>query len=353
MNASTRKYEIAVGLFVLAGLLLLAGIIIFFNQAVLFGRNYYTVTAGFTNVRGMAPGTPVRHLGITVGEVHTTSFTENRDKVNLVLHVWAGHPIPANAHLTIRPSGLLGDYYLEFYGGNKASGTLPTNGKAYVEGEPSASLDEMAAKIGDFTGKLEGVLDNLQSNLTTFVSRVNKVLDNETTRGNITSILNGLGATLGDRQFQQDIRAFAQGLRRTVGDEKFQNDLKAAAAEAPETVRSFHEVATRVSGVATHTDELVAKLKDLSAKLDRQVDRQGENLDGVAAALRKDLDAAHETLASLNEILRNVAEGKGTVGALVTQDELHKKLIQSLDDLNDALVEIGRMADGIRKKWGN
>ncbi len=352
MNANTRKVEIAVGLFVLTGLLLLGAMIVFFNQAVLFGRDYYVINAAFTNVRGMAPGTPVRHLGITVGEVSSTQFTENRDKVALVLHIWAAHRVPANAHLTIRPSGLLGDYYLEFYGGNMANGTLPINGTAYVDGEPSASLDEMAAKIGDFTGKLGGVLDNLQGNLTSFVQRVNKVLDNDTIRGNFTAIINGLGQTLGDKQFQEDLRAFAQGLHRTLGDEKFQNDLRSAAAEAPETVKSFREVGRRVVEVAQHADELVAKFKGLSDSLDKQVAHQGENMDAVAAALRKDLEAANQTLSSLNEILRNISEGKGTVGALVAKDELNKKLIKALDDLNDALIEIGKMADGIRQRWG-
>jgi phospholipid/cholesterol/gamma-HCH transport system substrate-binding protein len=352
MNHS-RRAEFAVGFFVLAGLAILGVLIVFFSTALLAGRGRYTVFAEFPSVRGMAPGTPVRHLGIDVGELRKTRFSESRDKVRLELRIYRDHSIPANAKLTIRPSGLLGDYYLEFYGGNMESGSLPQDGTALVIGETSATFEEIAGKIGDFTKKLEGVLDNLQSNLSSFTGRVNRFLDNETMQGNLHLILEGLGQTLGDRKFQEDVRAFAAGLRRTVGDEKFQADLAATVAEAPATVKSFREVGDHLIEMAKHADELVEKLKGLSDKLDAQVGRQGENMDQVAAALRKNLEAANETMKSLNEILARVNDGKGTVGALLTSDDLHRKLIKTVDELNDALIEIGKMADGIRRKWGN
>ncbi len=211
---------------------------------------------------------------------------------------------------------------------------------------------EIAAKIGDFTTKLEGVLDNLQNNLTSFVTRINKFLDNETMSNNFASILDGLSRTLGDKEFQQDLRAFASGLHKTLGDEKFQADLKAAAAAAPETVKSFRQMGDRVTELATRADELVTKLKALSDKMDTQVTHQGENMDQLAAALRKDLEAVNETLGNINEILARINDGKGTVGKLMTNDELHTKLIKAIDELNDALEQVGKMADGIRKRWG-
>jgi phospholipid/cholesterol/gamma-HCH transport system substrate-binding protein len=350
---NTRRLEFVVGLFVLAGLVFLGFLVIFFGKAVTLGRSAYTVGAVFTNVRGMAPGTPVRHLGIDVGELATTEFTESRDKVRLVLRIHGGHSIPANAKLTIRPEGLLGDYYLEFYGGNMDNGTLATDGSAVVEGETTATLDEIAAKVGDFTKKLEGFLDNLQGNLSSFTGRINRFLDNESLRGDLSAIVGGLGRTLGDPQFQSDVRSFARGLNAILGDEKFQRDLKAAAADAPETVRSFRQMSERVAEAAKRAEELAAKLQELPGKLDVQATRIGDQMEGVAESLRKSLATAGETLASLGEVLTRIKEGRGTVGALVNKDELHEKLIKAVDELNDALIEIGKMADGIRRRWGN
>ena len=81
----TKGTEITVGLFVLIGILLLAALIIWFGDIVELGRERYEVSAIFENVHGMAPGTPVRYLGIDIGELKETGLTKKGDQVRPVL----------------------------------------------------------------------------------------------------------------------------------------------------------------------------------------------------------------------------------------------------------------------------
>lgn len=308
----TQKTELIVGIFVLTGLFLLAGLIIFFGKAVRLGKNRYEVSAIFENIHGMARGTPVRYLGIDIGELAKTGFTEKGDKVRLVLSIGADYNIPADAMLTVRPTGILGDYYLEFARGNPETGYLKKDGTAVVKGEPMITIDEVVSKLTDFTGKLEQHLDNLGGNLTELSGSLNKIL----------------------------------------GDEQFRKDIKLTVAEAPDAVRAFKDMTTKVTATGDQIHDLVGRMKQAVEKLDTQVDRQGENFDKLTTGLRKSADAVNQTLASLDEILRRFNEGKGTIGSLVKKDDMHEKLVKAVDQMNEALIEIRKMAEAIRRKWG-
>ena len=308
----TKGAELTVGLFVLTGILLLAALIIWFGQVVELGRERYVVSAIFENVHGMAPGTPVRYLGIDIGKLKETGFTPKGDRVSLVLSISAKYDLPKDAVLSVRPTGILGDYYLEFGRGKPERGYLPKDGSAVVNGEPMVTIDEIASQLTGFTAKLSKTLDALGGNLTDLTASLNQLLSDET----------------------------------------FRQDIKKTVAEAPAAVRSFKEMTDRVTLVSRETQDLVKRMKDVAGKLDSQITRQGKNLDQLTDGFRKSADGINDTLASLDEILKQFNEGKGTVGALIRKEELHEKMVKAVDRMNDALLEIRKMAEAIHRKWG-
>jgi phospholipid/cholesterol/gamma-HCH transport system substrate-binding protein len=315
----TQKLELFIGLFVLAGLALLAFLIVFFGRIVHFGRQYYEVSAVFSNVRGMAPGTPVRHLGIDVGQLKATGFTQTPDKVKLVLTISKDHNIPADAKLSMRPEGILGDYYLEFTGGTVEAGFLPKDGSASIHGETVITFDEVGAQIADFATRLQKTLDSVGDNLTVLAGSLTKLLSSE----------------------------------------EFQRDLRRTAAEAPEAIKSFRTMSERITqasdqaqDLVKQSQDLVGRMKQLTERADVQLAHQGENLDKLTERLVRSTDAFNETFASLDEILKRFEQGKGSIGALIQKDELHEKLVKTLDEMNEALEEIRKMAESIRRRWG-
>jgi phospholipid/cholesterol/gamma-HCH transport system substrate-binding protein len=270
----------------------------------------YTVSAVFDNVHRMKPGTPVSHLGIDVGTLE--ELTPVRNRVRLTVAVRAEHRIPEGATLTIRPTGILGDYYLEFQGGDPAQGYLATDGTAEVAGIPMITVDDIVSKLVDFTAKLEGHLDTLGGNLA----------------------------------------ALSANLNALIGDETLQKNVRDTAAEMPETVRAYRDLAVRAARAADETKAAAGRIRTLAENLDKQVEVQGENMDQLTRELATTAETLNKTLASLDEILKRIRAGKGTVGRLVEEDELQEKLVTSVERMNEALTAIKEMSEAIRKRWG-
>jgi len=312
------KTEFAVGFFVLAGLLVIGGLIVFFTETVRLTRTQYEVSAVFDNVHRMKTGTPVSHLGIDIGAIKDIAAEGN--KVKLTLTINYDHRIPLDPKLAIRPTGILGDYYLEFTGGDPEKGYLPRDGSAEVEGIPMITIDDVVGKLVDFTEKLERHLDALGGNLTVLSANLNQIL----------------------------------------GDEKFQNDIKLTVAEAPEAVKAFKQMsaqfeqtAKRFNETADKARDLVDRIRKLTEAADAKLTHQDKNLDKLTLALIKTTDTLNETLRSLDEILKRMRAGKGSVGALLNKDDLHEKMVKTVERMNEALLGIKEMTDAIRRKWGS
>ncbi|HUV40000.1 MAG TPA: MlaD family protein [Planctomycetota bacterium] len=315
----TSKAEFAVGLFVLAGLVVIAGLIVFFTKTVRLSRTRYEVSAVFDGLPRMDVGTPVSHLSIDVGALKEKAVTADGTKVRLVVAVNYDRQIPAGARLAVRPTGILGDYYLEFAGGDPKKGYLPRDGSAQVEGIPMITVDEVVGRLVDFVAKLEAQLDSFGGNLTALSANLNEVL----------------------------------------GDEEFRTDIKQTVAEMPETVRAYRETAGQFQETAKRFDEAAAEAKDLLTRIrkltentDARIDRQSENLDKLTTALVKTTGNLDETLRSLDEILKRMQAGKGSIGALLNRDDLHEKMVKTVERMNEALIGIREMTDAIRRKWG-
>jgi len=312
------KAEFIVGVFVLSGVLVIIGLIVFFTQTLRLSRNRYEVSAFFDNVHRMKPGTPVSHLGIDVGAIRQVAAEGN--KVKLTLTINYEHRIPIDSTIAIRPTGILGDYYLEFTPGDATKGYLPRDGSGRVEGTPMITIDDVVGKLVEFTAKLEGHLDRLGGRLAELAGNLNRI----------------------------------------VGDEKFQNDLKAAAAEVPttirtlrETIEAFRDTGRRLTQAADEARALLARIGKLAENADAQIAHQGDNLDKLAAALTASTHTLNATLVSMDEILKRMRAGKGSIGALLNQDDLHEKLVKTVERMNEALLGIKEMTDAIRKKLGS
>ena len=316
-----RRLELWVGIFVLAGLVTLGALFVFFGKVVTLSRARYDVKAVFPDVLGMTPGTPVRLLGVNIGEIKEVGLTPEGDNVLLTLAVDPSYSIRANSALTIRATGILGDHYLEFDGGHPPVESLPKDGTAFIRGKVTVTLDSVAEKVGD-------------------------MIETFTTHGPLLSAkISGLA---------DNISTLASSLNDIVGDPAFRRDAKTTMAEAPKTIANINNMVLQV-GRDAH--DLTTRLKDLSDKLSAQTDRQGKNLDELKAGLITNVESVNRTLNSLNEILVMLKEGKGSLGAVVAKDELYEKLIRTVDDLNSALEETKKTVIFIREHpsslfWG-
>ncbi|MFQ5713962.1 MAG: outer membrane lipid asymmetry maintenance protein MlaD [Candidatus Scalinduaceae bacterium] len=141
--------EIAVGIFIIAGLLCLAYISIKLGKVNLLGKNYYSVKAIFSTVKGLKNNTVVEISGVEVGKVDSIRL-DNYEAVTTLL-IRDDIELQEDAIASIRTKGLLGEKYVEITPG--ASDILIQPGGMMFETEPPIDLEKL---IGNFVfGKVK------------------------------------------------------------------------------------------------------------------------------------------------------------------------------------------------------
>jgi len=161
-----RTGYVSTGIFVLAAVLVTVAFILWIGG----GRspqseNPYTIEFA-RDVSGLSTGSPVRYMGVDVGEVTGLELVTNRD-TQVVVHiaVAAGTPIHSGTYASLTYQGITGVAFI-----NLAAdpGEFPAL-QARVKGLPpviparDVGLPALLAQSGNITAKIDGVLDQAGS----------------------------------------------------------------------------------------------------------------------------------------------------------------------------------------------
>jgi phospholipid/cholesterol/gamma-HCH transport system substrate-binding protein len=135
--------EIAVGIFIIVGLLCLAYISIKLGNVNLSGKNYYSVKAIFSTVKGLKDNTVVEISGVEIGKVDSIRL-DNYEAVTTLL-IRKGIKLQEDAIASIRTKGLLGEKYVEITPGGSDE-MIPPDGTIF-ETEPPIDLEKLIGNI--------------------------------------------------------------------------------------------------------------------------------------------------------------------------------------------------------------
>jgi phospholipid/cholesterol/gamma-HCH transport system substrate-binding protein len=135
--------EIAVGIFIIVGLLCLAYISIKLGNVSLSGKNYYSVKAIFSTVKGLRNDTVVEISGVEVGKVDSIRL-DNYEAVTTLL-IRKDIELQEDAIASIRTKGLLGEKYVEITPGGSDT-MIPPDGTIF-ETEPPIDLEKLIGNI--------------------------------------------------------------------------------------------------------------------------------------------------------------------------------------------------------------
>jgi phospholipid/cholesterol/gamma-HCH transport system substrate-binding protein len=254
------------------------------------------VTANFASAVGVYPGTPVKILGVPVGEV--SKVTPQGDSVAIELTYDSKYKVPANAVSLIVANSLVSDRYIQLAPAYSGSGaTLSDGAKIPLARTASpAELDDIYGALDKLSVALGPNGTNKTGSLSTFL----KVA---------SANLNGNGAALGNSitQLSKAATTLSNGREDLFGTVKNLQAFTKALSDSDAQVRHFEEQLAQVAGdLANERSDLGSALHNLTSALTSVATFVKDN----ASKVHTDLDGLKDLTnvlvkekASLNETL--------------------------------------------------
>jgi phospholipid/cholesterol/gamma-HCH transport system substrate-binding protein len=295
--ARARDRAIWVGVFVIFGILAVLLSLFTFTDAALF-RGRYIVTTRVPNAGGIRRGDPVQMRGVNIGRVQR--FKIGHDDVEIRLEIEGEYDVPVDSKAMLKSAGIVGGMVADIIPGT--SDKMLGNGDSL----PGASETSMTALATRLSTQVETVLNRVES-------LVDKpTIDNiHSSSAELNRVLKTLNATITEQR--QVLRDITQSLQKaSASAEKL--------TSAPEWDRSLKRVDTITEQAAVIT----------------------KRLDGVSTTLEKSSE-------SMQAVLGRVDRGEGSLGKLTKDEKLYDRLSEAALNMNQASVNLSKLADDIRK----
>ena len=286
-----------VGVFLILGMIcILAALFILTDAAIFRGR--YIVSTSVPDAGGIRRGDPVQMLGVNIGRVQR--FKIDPKGVEIRLELQGEYDVPADSHVLLKSSGLLGGMIAEIVPGKS---TQALKGGATL---PGKTEEEMMDSVNKIAGEAEAVL-----------IRVQNVLSDE----NIESIGNttrNLDAGSGQmRKLLADVNVAVNDQRR---------ELRTLSASLQRSAEGFEKVATGP-----------------------ELERTLKNVDAATARMGTVMASLEKTSATVETVMSRLERGEGTVGKLMRDEELYRNMNAAMLNMNQATVNINKLSEEVRR----
>ncbi len=260
----------------------------------LFGTEIRYFNVEYANIAGLTKSSLVTINGLKVGKIDKIEFNKDLEKKgqlvvrfsveedfvfskNSIVKIYSPNPLSAS-NLAIIP-----DYKAE----DAVSGDI-------LKGEIESSL---FTSIGERLDPLQTKLEHVIVNADSLFKNVNSILDLQT-----------------------------------------QNSLKKSVINIEHTIDELEKTMLSVNKIIDDTSldlkETIKNTKSITHNLSKVSDTL------VNSNIGKILREAQGTISSANKLLDGIYSGKGTVGKLVTNDELYNNISATAKELENLLVEI-------------
>ena len=288
------KREVKIGIFTI--LVLLAGwfVVKFLKGTEVFSNTnrYY---AYYEQVGGIQPSSRVIINGVKVGSVSKVTLNEDPTKgVEVQLSVEKRYALPVDSKAKIFTDGLMGGKAVEIIYG-QSSEMLSDEG--VLQPEVTVDLMEMASS------EMEGL-----------ITKVTTIMDN------LTQTLEGINGLMA--QNTQSITSIVSNVDGVTGN-----------------------VNAMLAKERTHLEEALESLSKFSKSLGEntdEIDSIVKNMDTFSSQLASSnlIAEVEGAVAQLNAVLASVNDKNGSVGKLLSDDELYNNLTQASDNLSVLLEDL-------------
>jgi phospholipid/cholesterol/gamma-HCH transport system substrate-binding protein len=309
--AANKTNTVKLGMFVMAGLgfLILLLYIIGKNQN-LFGSTFL-LKARFGNVHGLLAGNNVRFAGIDAGSVKRVEvLNDTTIEVSLLVKTKMKQFIHRNAQISIGTDGLIGNRVINIEP-CKTPAPLVAEGDVFW-GEKGADTEEMLR-----------VLNNTNTDIATIAGEIKRSINRLNNSKALWGILEDETLPVNIRQSLSHVKSATASMDRSMQDlSVIMEDVKRGKGSIGKLVRD--------TAMAVAVTDAVGKIKSI----------------GVAA------DSLSGQISSfVGSISREVNEGKGSVHALLKDEEMTKRLANTLQNIEQDTRSFNEVMEAIKHSF--
>lgn len=282
--------EIKTALLVIAAILLFIWGYNFLKGKNLFDNNK-KIYAIFDSVEGLETSSTVKLKGVAIGRVNSYEFLENK-KVKVEISIHTLYPISKSSIAELSGSSPLGGKEIVIIP-NDTDSSIIEDGEFLKSNSKLGLTDELARQIEPLKDKVEKLLDNANQLFTTF----NQVLD-EKAKQDLKSSLSALNTTM------NEFSGISKNVNSILVDNK-----------------------TKLNSALTNLDKTTANFAVLSDSL-------------AKANLGQTVKNLEKTLASVDKIMKDLDNGKGSMGKLIKDDALYNNFTKTAKELELLLEDV-------------
>jgi len=292
---SKRKFEAIVGLFIIVSFTALFALTAKFGVFSFRPSNGYRIYALINSAGGLKNKGRVVVAGITVGKIISLSLKGRKAKIGMLIDNEI--KIPSDSSVTIKTSGAIGESYLEIIPGESKRFLAP-NG-TITKQVAVANLQNTFAAIKKAADSLKNLANNID------YEKINKAIES----------------------FQK----LAENINRMVATNRGNIDKTVA------NLSSFSsELKTKTPLILANFSEFSKNLKDISGNNKKNIQQTIESIKNAS-------DKFAQASEQINDMIKGIKSGRGTLGKLVTDDSAYNNLSATLKSVKKTFTKFDQL----------
>lgn len=284
-----RAAELKVGILVLS----VASLIAYMSLQVSEDPNYLgrSNEAWFLlpDAGGLVKNSSVRTAGIPIGVIKNISLQDGMARIDLSMR--SDIKLYVSASVELKSQGILGDRYIEINPGSPSDPPLPNKGQI-INVKASGSLDNVISSVGDVAKELKDTAKALREALT------------------------------------------EDGTNKHIMGRIVKNIEKLTADIAQITDKNKDKINT-----------IVDEIHGITSTLDEALNDDSE--EGFKKTWKRTLSRIDSTMKNIDEISAKINRGEGTIGKLVSDEQMAEDVSSAIDGINSFVGSADKLQAGL------
>lgn len=287
------KKELKIGIFAVTVLAVSFFVLNYLRGEDIFNREAEFVSS-YSNVEGLVASAPVYIKGYKAGKVTDVIYEASEDRFYVTCSVSKQFAVPADSKMMIYSVDIMGGKGVRLDLGDAVE--MAADGDTLASGFEAGLMDGLSSEIGPLLSKVGMAVDSLSVT----ISGVNGIL----TEKNRSRISNSL-------------------------------------ANLEHTLANVKDISANIDGKSEQIDVFIDNLAALSTQLGALVAKADSTMVGASKFIGSvnEADIAG-TVESLKRLVDNISNPEGSVGRLLTEDDVYNSVDSLLSDIDDLISKI-------------